>query len=226
MMATVKLLATLWDDDGAVAVEGLTERDAETPAYGEETLRDEAGLPAGRQPDRARHDPQPHLEQAVDHRDRHRRAERRERVQHAQPRDLRRDQRARRARPAGARGVRRDRGAPARARAVRRAADLQRPGLRRRVPRRHQRLGGRDGAARRCTRPTAWSRSRSASAARSRSSPTWSASSPAAQILVTGVEDPHARAHSPNESLHLETFRNAVLAEALLLEKLDARSAD
>jgi acetylornithine deacetylase/succinyl-diaminopimelate desuccinylase-like protein len=46
---------------------------------------------------------------------------------------------------------------------------------------------------------------------------------PAAQILVTGVEDPHARAHSPNESLHLETFRNAVLSEALLLEKLDAR---
>ena len=47
---------------------------------------------------------------------------------------------------------------------------------------------------------------------------------PGAQILVTGVEDPHARAHSPNESLHLETFRNAVLAEALLLEKLDART--
>ena len=47
---------------------------------------------------------------------------------------------------------------------------------------------------------------------------------PGAQILVTGVEDPHARAHSPNESLHLATFRNAVLAEALLLEKLDART--
>ena len=49
---------------------------------------------------------------------------------------------------------------------------------------------------------------------------------PGAQILVTGVEDPHARAHSPNESLHLETFRNAVLSEALLLEKLDRRGAD
>ena len=49
---------------------------------------------------------------------------------------------------------------------------------------------------------------------------------PGAQILVTGVEDPHAKAHSPNESLHLETFRNAVLSEALLLEKLDARTGD
>ena len=48
---------------------------------------------------------------------------------------------------------------------------------------------------------------------------------PGAQILVTGVEDPHAKAHSPNESLHLETFRNAVLSEALLLEKLDARAS-
>ena len=38
---------------------------------------------------------------------------------------------------------------------------------------------------------------------------------PSAQILVTGVEDPHSRAHSPNESLHLETFRNAVLSRGL-----------
>ena len=47
---------------------------------------------------------------------------------------------------------------------------------------------------------------------------------PDAQILVTGVEDPHSRAHSPNESLHLHTFRSAVISEALLLEKLDART--
>lgn len=47
---------------------------------------------------------------------------------------------------------------------------------------------------------------------------------PTAQILVTGVEDPHARAHSPNESLHVETFGNALVSEALLLERLDART--
>ncbi|HEX5856914.1 MAG TPA: dipeptidase, partial [Microbacterium sp.] len=48
---------------------------------------------------------------------------------------------------------------------------------------------------------------------------------PGAQILVTGVEDPHSRAHSPNESLHLDTFRHAVLTEALLLTRLNARTA-
>jgi len=47
---------------------------------------------------------------------------------------------------------------------------------------------------------------------------------PHAQILVTGVEDPNSRAHSPNESLHLDTFRHAVASEALLLAKLDARA--
>ena len=40
---------------------------------------------------------------------------------------------------------------------------------------------------------------------------------PDAQILVTGVEDPDSRAHSPNESLHLETWKKAIVAEALFL---------
>lgn len=40
---------------------------------------------------------------------------------------------------------------------------------------------------------------------------------PAAQVLVTGVEDPDSRAHSPNESLHLESFQSAILAELLVL---------
>ncbi len=49
---------------------------------------------------------------------------------------------------------------------------------------------------------------------------------PQAQILVTGVEDPYSRAHSPNESLHLETFRNATTAEALLLARLNTMTRD
>src|SRR5690606_26532602 len=50
MMATVNLLSTLWDDDGAVAVAGLAVRVAATPDYSEETIRDEAGLPEGVRP--------------------------------------------------------------------------------------------------------------------------------------------------------------------------------
>ncbi|MCA1942526.1 MAG: M20/M25/M40 family metallo-hydrolase, partial [Yonghaparkia sp.] len=46
---------------------------------------------------------------------------------------------------------------------------------------------------------------------------------PEAQVLVTGVEDPHTRAHSPDESLHLGVLRRAILSEALLLARLDAR---
>jgi cysteinylglycine-S-conjugate dipeptidase len=47
---------------------------------------------------------------------------------------------------------------------------------------------------------------------------------PDAQVLVTGVEDPDSRAHSPNESLHLGVFHRAILTEALLLAKLNARA--
>ncbi|MEY4993817.1 MAG: hypothetical protein RIS82_939 [Actinomycetota bacterium] len=40
---------------------------------------------------------------------------------------------------------------------------------------------------------------------------------PAAQILVTGVEDPDSRAHSPNESVHIESLRKAMVSEAIFL---------
>jgi acetylornithine deacetylase/succinyl-diaminopimelate desuccinylase-like protein len=46
---------------------------------------------------------------------------------------------------------------------------------------------------------------------------------PGAQILITGVEDPDSRAHSPNESLHLGVFQRAILTEAVLLAKLESR---
>lgn len=48
---------------------------------------------------------------------------------------------------------------------------------------------------------------------------------PQAEILVTGVEDPDGRAHSPNESLHMETFRKSLLTEALFLTRLNQRTS-
>lgn len=40
---------------------------------------------------------------------------------------------------------------------------------------------------------------------------------PGAQILITGIEDPDTRAHSANESLYIPDFKKAILAEALML---------
>ena len=46
---------------------------------------------------------------------------------------------------------------------------------------------------------------------------------PDATILVTGVEDPGTQAHSINESLHLGVLERAATTEALLLKKLGER---
>ncbi|BCY06102.1 dipeptidase [Actinoplanes sp. L3-i22] len=43
---------------------------------------------------------------------------------------------------------------------------------------------------------------------------------PGATILVTGVEDPQSAAHGPNESLHLGEFERVCVAEALLLKNV------
>lgn len=46
---------------------------------------------------------------------------------------------------------------------------------------------------------------------------------PEASVLVTGVEDPDTRAHGANEGLHLAEFERVVLAETLLLARLGAQ---
>ena len=223
MMATVKLLATLWDEDGTVAVVGLEERDAETPAYTEETLRDEAGLPVGVSPigrgtilsriwnkpsitvtgidapsvANASNTLSPEIALVIS-----------ARIAPGQP-----------------------------ARAAYAAIEAH---LRAHAPFGAQlTFSDQDYGDAFLVDTSGWAVETALDAMHEAygvepveigvggSIPFIAdlvREFPAAQILVTGVEDPHARAHSPNESLHLETFRNAVLAEALLLEKLDARS--
>lgn len=44
---------------------------------------------------------------------------------------------------------------------------------------------------------------------------------PGAEILVTGVEDPDSRAHSPNESLHLGSYRKVLATEAIFLARMN-----
>jgi len=46
---------------------------------------------------------------------------------------------------------------------------------------------------------------------------------PNAEIMVTGVEDPSSRAHGPDESVDLDELERACLAEAFFLEKLAKR---
>ncbi len=48
---------------------------------------------------------------------------------------------------------------------------------------------------------------------------------PQATVLLTGVEDPDTRAHGTNESVHLQEFERACLAETLLLAALAALTA-
>ncbi|MBA8816285.1 acetylornithine deacetylase/succinyl-diaminopimelate desuccinylase-like protein [Microbacterium halimionae] len=223
MMATVKLLSTLWDDDGSVAVKGLHERDAETPEYSEETLRDEAGLPAGVKPigtgsllGRIWNKPSititgidatsvasasntlaPEVTVVIS-----------ARVAPGQQADdayAAIEEHLRAHAPFGAElefsDV--DCGDAFLVDTSGWAVELARDALGRGY--------GKDAV----------------DVGVGGSIPFISdlvREFPGAQILVTGVEDPHTRAHSPNESLHLETFRRAVLSEALLLAGLDART--
>lgn len=223
MMATVKLLATLWGEDGSVAVEGLAQRDASTPPYSEETLRDEAGLPAGVSPigdgtilSRIWNKPSitvtgidapsvvnasntlsPEVSVVIS-----------ARIAPGQP--------------------------------AREAYEAIEAHLRAHAPFGAQlSFSDQDYGDAFLVDTSGWA----VGAAREALQEGYGVAPvdigvggsipfiadlvrefPGAQILVTGVEDPHARAHSPNESLHLDTFRHAVLSEALLLEKLDART--
>ena len=220
MMATVKLLSTLWNEDGSVAVDGLTERDSPTPEYSEETLRDEAGLLPGTQPigngtilSRIWNKPAVTII-GIDTTS----------VASASNTLLPETTVVLSARVAPGQS-----GADA-------YAALERH-LRAHAPYGAELtfsdvdLG--DGFL---VDTSGWAVGLTRDAMRDGygvapvdlgvggSIPFIAdlvREFPKAQILVTGVEDPHSRAHSPNESLHLDTFRHAVATEALLLTRMN-----
>ena len=224
MMAAVTLLATLWDADGAVAVEGMTSRSADTPPYSEETLREETGLlpgvsPVGRDSILGRIWNSPSITiTGIDATS----------VEAASNTLL-----------PGVSVVISARVAPGQD-AKDAYAAIERH-LRARAP-----FGAEltftdvdlgDGFL---VDTSGWAveLTRGAMADGYGVDPVdlgvggsipfiadLVREFPGAQILVTGVEDPHSRAHSPNESLHLQTFRNAVRTEALLLTRMNARAA-
>ena len=223
MMATVKLLATLWDDDGAVAVDGMTTRDAATPPYTEATLRDEAGLPGGVDPigrdsilSRIWNKPSITVT-GID-------APSVVNASNTLSPEVTVVISARVAPGQSARGAYEAMAAHLRAHAPF-GAQLE--------------FGDLDCGDGFLVDTEGWAVAEARAALEGGygvapvdlgvggSIPFIAdlvREFPEAQILVTGVEDPHARAHSPNESLHLDTFRNAMAAEALLLERLDARA--
>jgi len=222
MMTTIKLLATLWDDAGDVAVEGMTSREATTPAYTEETLREEAGLLAGVSP--------------IGTGDILSRIWNRPAITVIGT-DFTTVESASNTLTPEVSVVISSRVAPGQ-----RAADAY-AALESHL-RAHAPYGAElsfsdvdlgDGFL---VDTSGWA----VSAVRDAFARGYGVDPldigvggsipfisdlvrefPEAQILVTGVEDPHSRAHSPNESLHLETFRHAILSEALLLRALDDR---
>ena len=224
MMAATTLIATLWDENGSVAVDGLAVRDAETADYSEAQLREETGLLDGVRPigdgsllgriwnkptvtvtgidftsvASASNTLSPEVTMVL----------------------------SCRVAPGAVLGrrVRRPRAPPARARSVRCAPELLPTSTSATACSSTPADGRSRPRAVRSQTDTGAQPSTTASADPFRSSRTSSSEFPGAQILVTGVEDPHSRAHSPNESLHIDTFRNAIRSEALLLARLNRRA--
>jgi acetylornithine deacetylase/succinyl-diaminopimelate desuccinylase-like protein len=223
MLATIKLLATLWDDEGSVAIAGLTSHDMETPEYTEDQLREEAALldgvrPIGRGSILSRLWAQPSitvtgidapsvinasntLAAAVTVKISARIAP----GQDAADAFAAIENHLHAKSPFGARLEISD-------------VDLGNPFL--------VDTSGRSIADARDAMREAWG-VEPVDTGIGGSIPFVSdlvESFPAAEILVTGVEDPDTRAHSPNESLHLGVFHRAILTEAFLLAKLESRA--
>ncbi|MEW2011590.1 MULTISPECIES: dipeptidase [Microbacterium] len=221
MLAAVTLLATLWDEDGAVAVAGLESRVAATPPYSEETLRSEAGLPEGVSPigrdeilSRIWSKPSITITGIDAPSVRNASNTLTPKVSVVISTRVAPGQAAADAFAAIEAHLRSH--APFGARLTFRDVDFGDPFL--------VDTSGPAVEAARAALESGYGRT-PVDIGVGGSIPFIAdlvREFPGAEILVTGVEDPHARAHSPNESLHVETFRNALVTEALLLASLDA----
>lgn len=221
MLAAVTLLATLWDEDGAVAVAGLESRVAATPPYSEETLRSEAGLPEGVSPigrdeilSRIWNKPSITITGIDAPSVRNASNTLTPKVSVVISTRVAPGQAAADAFAAIEAHLRSH--APFGARLTFRDVDFGDPFL--------VDTSGPAAEAARAALESGYGRT-PVDIGVGGSIPFIAdlvREFPGAEILVTGVEDPHARAHSPNESLHVETFRNALVTEALLLASLDA----
>jgi len=223
MMAAVRLLATLHDDDGAVAVEGLTSREADHPERDEDQLRREAGLlegvvPVGRGPVLARTWSQPSITvTGIDA------------PSVAEASNTLLPEVSVRISARVAPGQR----------ATEAYAALEAHLLSHAPFGAHVEITDVDLGDPFLVDTTGWAIAEATAAM----TEGWGTAPvqtgiggsipfiadlveafPSAQILVTGVEDPETMAHSPNESQHLGVLHRAVLSEALLLARLDARS--
>lgn len=223
MLAAIELLATLWKKDGSVAVKGLTSHEAETPEYGEEKLRDETGLLEGVEPigtgdilSRAWYQPSitvtgidaPSVKNASNTLIPSVRVRIAARVAPGQD-----DREAFEALSAHL-----FKHAPFGAQLSIEDLDLGQPFL----------VDASGWAAEDALATMEEAYGAEAVQLGSGGSIPFIADLveryPNAQILITGVEDPDTRAHSPNESLHLPTLQRAILAEALLLSRLNSRT--
>lgn len=222
MLATIKLLATLHNDDGSVAVEGLTSSEAETPEYSEEKLRHEAALldgvsPIGSGPILSRIWSQPAI--TVTGIDAPSLANASNTL--APSITVRISARIAPGQPAAE------------------AFAAIEKHLREHAPFGAQlEIGEVDEGNGFLVDTTGWA----VAEVKTSMTDAWGVEAvetgvggsipfiadlvelfPGAQILVTGVEDPDSRAHSPNESLHLGVFHRAILTEAVLLARLNER---
>ena len=217
LVALSRMIATLHDDAGDVAVEGLATMEYDGAPYDEGAYRKDAGvldgvglIGSGTIADRLYGKP-------VDQRDRHRRAAGGRRRQRAHPEGTGARERASRARAeAGGRAEGRQ-GPPRSGRALERQGEGDGRDGRRGLPRPDRRPGLRGGDRSDGRRL----RQRGRALRRGRLDPTGGrvrrAPIPDAEMILWGAEEPMCKIHAPNESVDLGELERCTLAEALFI---------